>query len=223
MKVTPNVILFVFVIILIISIMLTLWIGSSKNFNKTSIGIFINILVGLGIFLTFIFNYITIHSKHKREQLDTIQEVHHINDLILNNLLNEIDKSSHVIPSFVISLNPLMRSECNNLSDSTNPEACIRKMVLSNYIFSIWEDVIISKSFLDIDISYIFNFLQRANSNQLYEQWKINKYNFKKITQTFGDLLFEYGLNIKNQTVEEYIITAKKLMEDLRYKELIKV
>ena len=91
-------------------------------------------------------------------------------------------------------------------------------MTLSYKIFELWQDVILAHKFINYDpLSYIVNFLQRANSEQLYVQWTVNKINFNNETIKLGDLLFEYALPITNQTTEEYISVANKLIVDPRY------
>ena len=64
------------------------------------------------------------------------------------------------------------------------------------------------------------NFLQRANSSQLYDQWTASRLDFASNTQTFGDLLFQYGLPITMQTPANYEMVAQQLMADPAYQKL---
>ena len=102
--------------------------------------------------------------------------------------------------------------------DPETPEACTAKYTLSYQIFTAFQDIILSNNFVAIEpLAYVSNFLQRTNSPQLYEQWKINKIDFNTKTQQFGDLLFEYGLPITEQVPASYTTAAQKLIADPRY------
>src|SRR5207253_983436 len=99
---------------------------------------------------------------------------------------------------------------------------CTETMTLSYKIFSLWQDVLVSNKLIGFDpITYITGFLQQANSPQLWQQWEMVRNTFSSNTQTFGDLLFKYGLPITVQTPETYADTATALMTDPIYKTLI--
>lgn len=213
----PALALYLFSGIILISIVLTVWVGDNKN---SRVHTFVNILIGLGIFATFFFYYTGLVSQNQREKLDIIQEAHHISNSIRENITREIRESINIIPNFIFSIHPLLKEPFTE--DPVNKDTIIRKNILSYYIFLLWDDLITSKDFINIELAYITNFLQRANSKQLYSQWIISKINFRQDTQIFGDLLFEYALPITNQTPEEYINTAKKLIMDQRYKNILK-
>ena len=97
--------------------------------------------------------------------------------------------------------------------DPCSPEAIVRRVVLSTRIFSVWQQVSLYGDTIDITpLAYVTNFLQRANSRQLFGMWQTMKINFNEETQEFGDLLFCYGLQITEQTPEAYVAAAKALL-----------
>lgn len=218
--VTPIIALGIFILILIVSGILAWRMNNYATYDKTSFHTFIAILSGLGVFVTFMFYYSVIDLQQQQQQLATIQELSRVNDSLLNSVLNEMKTASLVIPNFVLSITPLTNTVCNTSApeDPVTPQTCTTKMTLSYRIFSVWQQVIFSDKFLTIDpISYVADFLQRANSSQLAQEWNVNRLNFTSDTQIFGDLLFEYGLPITNQTPTEYISAAQKLIDDPRY------
>lgn len=230
--VSSNLALGLFGIILIISGVIAWFMGTYNDYDKGAFHTFIAILTGLGVFVTFLFYYNVVELQNQQQQLAMIQEFARINDYLLDGILNGMKEASIDVPNFVLSLTPLTNTICCSGtgycisptgSDPVTPQTCTTKMTLSYRIFSIWQDVILSNKYIVFDsTTYIFNFLQRANSKPLYEQWLLSKLNFTPTTQIFGDLLFEYGLPITSQTPETYQIATQKLINDPRYKSLFK-
>lgn len=221
--VTPKVALGIFVVIIIAAAIISFTMKNYETYDKGTLHTFIAILAGLGVFVTFMFYFSVIELQQQQQELSGIQELARINNAQLNSVLTEIKTASSKIPSFVLSITPLTNTICKNTIpiDPVDPELCTMKMVLSYRIFSLWQDVIVSNYFLKVDsLSYISNFLQYANSRQLKDQWKVSKLNFTADVQKFGDLLFEYGLKITKQTPEAYILAAKQLMCNPKYKEI---
>lgn len=219
--VTPVVALVVFLIILCISAAISWRMNDYKHYDKSNFHTFIAILAGLGVFVTFMFYYSVVELQQQQQRMMIIQETSRVSDKVITDLLEEIARSVAYIPDFAMSLTPL--SNCVDVEPTVNhtPETCSRKMLLSYKIFSVWQGLIISEGFIDYEpSSFITNFLQRANSKMLHDEWVISKINFNSKTQIFGDLLFEYGLPIEEQTIENYIETANKLIEDDRFKEI---
>jgi hypothetical protein len=235
--VTPNIALIFFAVIIVISATIAWWMGTYADYDKGSFHTFIAILAGLGVFVTFMFYWNVVQLQNQQQQLAALQEFARINDSVLDSVLDSIRDSSDIIPNFVLSITPLTNVVCcstgntGNSScvipvgpDPVNPRTCTQKMVLSYRIFALWQDITMSANFTQIDsLSYISNFLQRANSPQLYVQWTAAKLDFNNDTQQLGDLLFEYGLPITNQTPQEYISVAEKLIADPRYQNIFKI
>ena len=223
--VTSNAALIMFAVILVVAALVAWYMKDYSSYDKGSFHTFIAILAGLGVFVTFMFYYNILVLQAQQQNFAAIETLSHVNDVLLNSVLDSIKESSEVIPNFVLSITPLTNTVCSSTapSDPINPQTCTEKMILSYRIFSLWQDVVLSNTFLQTNpINYIANFLQRANSSQLYDQWTVNKLNFNSNTQIFGDLLFEYGLPIIDQTPESYITTSQKLIQDPRYKAIFK-
>lgn len=239
--ITENFALLAFAAIIIVSALLTWWMGTYADYDKSRFHTFISILIGLGIFITFLFYYNVVLLQNQQQQLEALEDISRINGLVLTNMLTEIKTASDIIPNFVLSITPLTNTACCAGStgttgttgptgptcvipvtaDPVNPQTCTQKMTLSYRIFSTWQDTIISTNVLKHDpLSYVSNFLQRANSSQLYAQWLVTKLDFYPTTQCFGDLLFEYGLPITVQTPETYITAANNLIANPRFKSL---
>lgn len=229
--VTPVFAIIIFVVIVVIAIIAAWWWADYTSYDKANFHTFISILTGLGIIITFLFYYNLLQLQQEQQELAAIQETARINDSVLNNLLDSMIQASTIIPNFVLSITPLTNEVCcaNGATGATgctiptpedpiNPQTCTEKFTLSYRIFSLWQDVIVSNRFLTrSQVPYISNFLQRANSTQLYAQWTANKLNYGSKTQSLGDLLFEYGLPITDQTPATYITTAEALIADPRY------
>ena len=227
--VTENLALIVFAIILIVSAIIAWFMSSYEHYESTNFHTFISVLAGLGIIVTFMFYYNVVALQNQQQQLAAVQELARINNSVLNGVLTETQKSSTLIPNFTLSVSPLTTSLCCGTGcvpidpDPINPVTCTQKAVLSYRIFSVWQDIIISNKLIQINPqAYISNFLQQANSTQLYEQWNITYIDFNTSTQTLGTLLFEYGLPITTQTPQEYQNTATKLIADPRFKAIFK-
>ena len=240
--ISQNQALIFFAVLIIICAAIAFYLGNHKNYDEGRFHTFIAILAGLGIFVTFLFYYNLIQLQGQQQQLAAVQELARLNDSLLNNVLDGINQSVAIIPNFVSSITPLTNTVCcftgftggtgftgstgciiPTEPDPVNAQTCTEKMVLSYRLFSLWQDVLTSNRYINFDpTAYVSNFLQRSNSNQLYAQWTVTKLNFDSNTQTFGDLLFEYGLPITVQTPEEYISTAQKLIADPRFEQISK-
>ena len=225
--VSPNLALALFGVILIIAGFIAWYMQQYHIYDKSSFHTFIAILTGLGVFVTFMFYYNVVELQNQQQRLAALQELTRINDVLQNTVLKGITVASNTIPNFVLSITPLNRALCctgsSGLcevgSDPVTPQTCTEKMTLSYKIASLWQDVIVSNKFIDFDpITYITGFLEQANSPQLFEQWVLVRNTFSTKTQTFGDLLFKYGLPITVQTPETYAETARLLMEDPVYR-----
>lgn len=223
----------IFVAIIVTAAIVAWFMESYQGYDQHKFHTFIAVLAGLGIIITFLFYYNLIVLQGQNQKLAALQELARLNDTVLNSVLDAIQASSALIPNFVLSITPLTNTVCCETSatgdtggtciipvgpDPVTPQSCTQKMTLSYRIFALWQDVIVSNKFINFDATaYVSNFLQRANSQQLYVQWTVAKLDFNTNTQTFGDLLFEYALPITIQTPSEYISVAGKLIADPRF------
>lgn len=218
--VTPNLALLVFIIILIIAAVVAWRMAAYGNYDASRYHTFIAILGGLGVFVTFMFYYNIVTLQQEQQQLAALAELNRLSDGLLNSILVEMKAASTIVPNFVLSLTPLTNTVCTSSAppDPVTPEACTEKMALSYRIFSMWQDVVLTNDFTSIDpVVYVTNFLQRANSSQLFDQWTVNRLNFVGDAQQFGDLLFEYGLPITDQVPQSYTTAANQLVNDPRF------
>ena len=221
--ITPWIALIVFALIILFSIAVAFFMKNYENFDKSKIRVFTATLAGLGIIVTMLFYYSIVIVQQNQQQLTAIQETARIFDDVNDTILNEIKEASEFIPCFTDSLLPLLICEDHPDPDEESTDNCTRRYILSYKIFSVWQDVGLSTKFIRVeDNAYLANFLQYANSKQLYEQWKVTKLNFNDETQKLGNLLFKYGLPIKKQTPESYIKAAERLSDDPEYQALSK-
>lgn len=226
MLVSSSAAIWIFIAILVISAFIAYSMPNYEYFDKTRFHSFIVILTGLGIVIVFMFYYNVVSLQSQQQDLAELDEIAHVNDVVLNGILTSLIEASASVPSFVSSLTPLTNTACcsgtgcNYIpeSDPINVQNCTIKATLSYRIFNSWQTVILENGFLHNDaLGYVSNFLQKANSGQLYEQWKVSRLNFIPDCQQFGDLLFLYGLPITNQIPESYIQAAEQLIADPRY------
>lgn len=232
--VSANIALIIFVIILILAAIIAWRMETYAYYDAGKFHTFVAILAGLGVIVTFMFYYNVVLLQNQQQQLAAVQELARINDSVLNSVLDSIKDASTIIPNFVLSITPLTNTVCCSTggtgsscvvtvgADPVNPQTCTEKMTLSYRIFSLWQDVLDSNSYTHLDPApYVTNFLQRANSPQLYSQWSVSRIDYGSRTQQFGDLLFEYALPITVQTPATYSEVAAKLIADPRFHSLI--
>jgi len=190
--------------------------------NKSKIQIFITTLAGLGIFLTFMFYYNLVTLQQDQQTLDILQQTHAVNDSILGTYYTELRKSSSIIPHFTLSLLPFQPQIAE--PDPVTPVTIVQKGILSSKIFFIWQDFLLSNTYLSIDDrAYINDFLQLASSTPLKEMWEVKRYDYGEKTIIFGDLLFLYTNKIEHKTPDDYNRTAKELVKDPVYIKLTTV
>lgn len=222
--VSPNVALVVFIVIIVIALLVAWHLGDYQSYDTNWIHTFIAVLAGLGVFVVFMFYYALVTLQMQEQDLASTQEMSRINNGLIKSYFKELKASSSIIPEFISSLHPLIPTIYRRKSDENTPQAYIAKISLSNKIFAIWEDVVLSYKNINNDhLSYITDFIQKTNSKSLYDLWVVSKINYNIDTQTYGDLLFEYGMSVKEHTPEAYVIRANTLLENIRYKQLMKL
>lgn len=214
--VRPSSTVFVLVSVVVVAIILA-FLVTPGEYEGSRVQIFMSILTGLGIVVTFFFYFGTVELNERQQKLAIVQETARINNVLIEELYNELAFASEIIPNFVASVTPV-RSSYYVPPDPTTARAQAEKTFLSEKIFSVWQDILISDEFTANEpLSYITRFLQNANSIQLYEEWLEGKVGFNVKTQKFGDLLFEYALPITDQRSEVYLNLAEKFIKDPRY------
>lgn len=222
--VTPVTALLVFIGVLVVSLLIAGFCTPSK-FDNTRTKIFITCLAGFGVIITFLFYYSVVSLQQTQQRQSIINMTSNINNKLLKGIIDQIQEAGKQVPHFTTSLFPLL--DISHISpivdvDLITTDNALLIYKISYKIFALWQELIIAMPFVDIDpISFLSNFLQRANSHELHEQWKRLKIDFNLETQTFGDLLFHYGLSIKDKTPDIYIKTAKTMMHDPIYKKIM--
>ena len=85
---------------------------------------------------------------------------------------------------------------------------------LSHEIFCVWQEAMFYKDFTKVreEEAYLILFLQWANSRQLYREWCKHRMSYSKETIIFGNLLFKYGLRIREQNTQSYLDAIDRLM-----------
>lgn len=221
-QVTPTFALWVFVAILVISGVLAWWMKNYHTYDIGAFHTFISILMGLGVFVTFMFYFAIVSEQQDQKEVSSIQTLAEINTQLVNSVIKESNKAALIVPHFIISINPLTSQGLTASPDPVNAQTVVTKTTLSYRIFSVWQDIMITDFILTKydQLSYLCNFLQRANSKELYQYWQAMRIDFNPETQRFGDLLFEYGLPITIQQPDSYLSQAKKLIKDPRFIEL---
>lgn len=215
--VSPTVALVLLGIFLLATLFITLR-TSPQSYDQSRTFVFMSVLAGLGVIITFFFYYGVVELNEEQHRLAVVQETARISNILVEELMSEIVEAGKVVPNFAASVTPLQIYP-QKTPDPESPEATFTKLFLSYKIFSIWQDLLIADEFIANEpLSYITSFLQRANSRPLYYVWIRNKIDFNSQTQEFGDLLFEYALPITDQRPEIYVETAKKFLTDPRYK-----
>jgi hypothetical protein len=239
MLVTPVIGLIIFGLILLVAILVAFYMKSYETYDRSTFHTFVAIISGFSIFITFMFYWNLLQLQAQQQQLAAVQELARINDSVLNSVLDGITTASAIIPNFVLSITPLTNTACCDTGtggtgntgaacpipvtqDPITPQTCTEKMSLSYRIFALWQDFITSNRYIHYDATaYVSNFLQKANSPQLYAQWTVAYIDFNTYTQQLGTLLFEYGLPITEQTAANYQAVAEQLVADPRFQEII--
>ncbi len=217
--VTPFTALLVFMGVLIVSLLISGF-CTPKNFDTTRTKIFITCLAGFGVIITFLFYYGVVSLQQAQQRYSIITLTSNINKLLLKGIIDQVDLTSDKVPCFTASIFPLLHLNINDDDDCVENKLLIFK--LSYKIFALWQELIIAMPFIDMDpLSFLSNFLQKANSRLLHEQWEKIKLDFNKETQEFGDLLFHYALPNQCQTAETYIKLANKVFDDPIYKRIM--
>jgi len=232
--VTPNIAILIIIILVVVVLTIT-YFSNPATFREGKASVFFAALAGLGIFVIFFYYYTLVAVYARQQQMAITQETNDVNAQIINVVNQNMIATAGLDPGFVCSINPLMPCpECNNyMTDDQNNEhdntksasdvvTCVSKSVLSFNIFSVWRTTLYSNDFTNGNaLPYVTRYIQQANSEQLYVYWRLMRIDFGKNAQTFGDLLFEYGLPVKTKTSQAFVCAANKLIDDPRFSCLI--
>lgn len=227
--ITPFIIIILFIILVIVALIIA-YLSKGKDYDNSNFKTFVAVLSGLGIFLTFIFYYNLIQLQHDTVRTTLVDELNDVKDRLLTNVYGQMEKALPIIPDFVFSINPLSKIYCDecaekdslNINENTR-KACIQKMILSEKIFYLWQDIVSAGEYVKKNRRFfIMQFLQQAHSKQLKKQWEIMDNNYSYKTKQLGDLLFEYADKIDKVDKETFTNTLDELFKDKRYNEIFK-
>lgn len=207
-SITSNVAMVVLIIIVIAAIAAA-WFVDPKCFETSRFRTLLIVLAGLGVIIIYLFYMGVLQIQSSQQELAIVQEQSTVQKSLVNDVLNSMMLTADSSPEFNDSITPLL--DCKK---SKSSKACVDTYVLSSYIFVSWNEVIVTDKIVNYEPqSYLYRFLQQANSKLLYEQWKNIKYAFNKKMRIFGDLLFEYGLSITDQRPISYLVAARKIID----------
>lgn len=212
----------IILIIVVIAIVVAFFSSNPANYDKSRTKIFVTILTGLGIFVTFFFYYNVVDLQAEQQLMMSYDRIESIDDNMTENYINVIQEHGSKIPKFVKSILPLQNHLLPDLVvDEGTFDAVALKYSLSNKIFLLWKDYISYYNYItskDYNFSYLTNFLQRANSKELKTFWDSMKIDYSEEVQDLGNLLFKYS---RGSTKEDFFTQTCLLMKDPAYIKLI--
>lgn len=217
--VSPNIALFVFGGIIILSAIAAWYFSAYAAFDRGRFHVFIVVLAGLGVTVTFLFYYNVVQLQNQEQQLTLLQQMTHIDDILGKTLPAVLREITPLVPAFVLSLYPLHPAVA--IPDYTTPEAQIAITTTCATIFYLWQDVILTHDVLHHDmLGYTVTFLQWAHSPILAQEWAHMLTNLSPKTQIYGRLLFQYGANVSPNS-SAYQEAAEALLSDPAYQEAL--
>lgn len=217
--VTPGVAV-VFFVLLLIAVLLVAHYADLQNFEQSKTYIFLLALSSVGVLVTALFYYSVVQLQGSQQRLAVVQETDAVHSSLYTDLQNSLQDLAPVAPQFVFSLNPLLPASATYIDtpDICSPSQSLGVDTVSNKIFSLWQRLISAHTFLDFDpVGLNTYFLQLAHSSYLLQFWYISRANYAVETQKYGNLLFEYGQKVVEQTPMAYQTAAVNMINDVRY------
>lgn len=218
--VSPMVALLVFFLLITIAVIVSMTMGD-KEFQGSRIHIFFSCVAGLAIFITFLFYFSVVSLQQQQHRLSILDETSTLSLGMVTALNQEMQEAAHRIPQFISSLNPLLPciQGYGDTTDACGAKGCMESYTISSKIFAIWQTATLSSSYIDIEPEALnYYFLQQTSSPYLYEYWRLFRKNYNLNTMQYGNLLFEYGLGVKDKTVAGFSAATEALLADPRYK-----
>lgn len=218
----PMITFIIFMVLISIAIVFAIqYKKSDVYFRDSNLNIFISILMGIGVLITLLLYYALVNSTLRQNDFLIIDDVNNFYTKSYETLPLAMTTVAKSIPHFVASLTPLS-PQIDTPLDPQTVEFENQKRTLSLLIFDTWRGFFNLKSFDMIQVNpWICYQLQFCHSIELYNYWKFLKINYGPHTNSLGDLLFEYGLNIE-PTSEAYQTATTQLSQDPKFLLLIK-
>lgn len=217
MLITPKIALGTVVLVIILAFAVTVMV-SGENYESSRVYVFVSVLGGLSILVTFLFYYSVVQLQQLQEQLFYLEQTSKMNIDVSKELYHQLISNIAIVPDFVKEVLPLQQfnyySSFNTDSFETDQQT-MAKFVLASNIFDYWQNVIFTGTyFKESPDAYICEFLQYASSPQLYSFWLKMRINYGPSTRNFGNLLFQYSKLLKNKTADEFERVSKRLYKD---------
>jgi len=210
--VSPNIALFVFAAVVAIALGIACWFTSYDSFDKGRFHIFIAVLTGLGVVVTFMFYYNVVQLQNQEQQFELLTQAARVEDTLNKTIYPALREGATTVPAFVQSLYPL-----HNHSAGVPVVGAAEQVIiatLSSSIFFLWENTITTHAIVHQDIGgYTFIFLQWAASPALAEQWETLAHTLSSRGQTYGRLLFAYA-KVSSLTREAFADATRALLHD---------
>jgi len=219
--VTPNIAILIIVILVVVVLVIT-YFSNPATFREGKASVFFATLAGLGIFVILFYYYALVTVFAKQQQMAITQETNNVNVQIIDIVSQNMIATAALDPKFVLSINPLMPCDEASCATEQGVVTCVSKNVLAFNIFSVWRTTLYSNDFINGNtLPYVTRYIKQANSEQLYVYWRILRTDFSANVQTFGNLLFQYGLKVKRKTPDAFVCAANNLISDPRFTCLI--
>jgi hypothetical protein len=220
--VSANLALGIFLVILTVGAIAAHHFSNYDSFDKHWFHTFVAVVSGLGVFVTFLFYYNVVGLQHEGQKLQTIEQVSHFSDLMVNGYLAAVRRAIEVVPQFIYSLHPLVTPP-DLPPDPDTPIAWAERSAVCYQIFSLWQEAVTSHRYLTEQLGetpFLTQFLHRCRSSWLREEWDRVKYMFSPTTQALGALLFRYSATVTEQTPTAYAAAAVLLEQDPEFRKL---
>lgn len=209
---------------IIVALVAALISHTGGRYESSRLKVFVTVLSGLGVFITFFFYYNVVQLQAQGQHALYVEISERVDNAIIDLLVNVLPQSSTVTPVFTMSLLPL-EPQPTVTPEEITPQVIATRWSVSMKVFSIWQDYVTYYAYLTTlgtEDGYIYNFLQRATSEPLHQYWIMEKSSFQKNTIEFGDLLFEFALRNQDRTVEGFRKLSQELINDVRYLAIIR-
>jgi hypothetical protein len=131
-------------------------------------------------------------------------------------LPSSIQAARSAAPTFVQSLHPFTTSVSPDSLSELPEDDPLTVDLLAKKIFSIWEQVVLTQDFLDLDhTAFGFQMLQYARSPRLFDVWNHHlKHGMSKEAQQYGDLIFSLVQENPPVSVEDYRQLTDQMSSD---------
>jgi len=191
-----------------------------KNYDKTKFSVFVKMISGFAIILVSLGLVLTAQAFEENATLNRTNQTLNMKD---HGFLKPIDKMNELFercPNFVESLWPQQGIFKHKKYAIEDDKVCI--LSLSIYMLESIEDHFTVMKFDKTDeLEWTASYLQWASSDDFYNAWKQIYPNFKKTTNDYAALLFEYARKSEITNGQELENRANDLMNDYRFKKIM--